>query len=532
MTEKLRFAPLIRVSTESQEKRGESLLSQETRIKDCVRYLDGVIPEYAWKYCGQEHSTPGYERNLFDQLIADSAKDLFDAIIVDDVSRWARDVVKSKTTLEILRKNNIKLFAGSMEVDLFRPDPMFTFDMQVQVAEHYAQTRSYKATINKIHKAKRGLPSSGMLPYGRTFDKKTETWGIDQEKKEIVKRAAKYYLNGDSFETVATKVGIVASRLINILKHRCGDSWEVHFNSPRFKIDEKITMKIPRLLPEATIKAIYERADSNRTWTHGPYTNKNLLSRFVFCAHCGATLSAQKKGRFKYYRHRYGSNCKGFISIRAEILENAVMVHLFNTFGDVKALEKAAKMAIPNMEEVKGLKAELAANEKELSKIKKAKNRLIAAIEEYGIDPDINEKMKTHRERQELLKAENRTLQFRIEEIPSEETITMKTKLLHSVLESSLKGIDHLAEMSFDDKRALIQTVFGGKDSEGNRFGIYLEKREDATKYDWMFTIKGNLINEIENLPMSKEAMRDLLDIPDPEFDPLKGYIVDSVSQD
>ena len=85
MAQKLRFAPLIRVSTERQEKQSESLLSQKTRIKDYVKYLGGTIPEYAWKYCGQEHSTPGYERKLFDQMIEDCSKDLFDAIIVDDV---------------------------------------------------------------------------------------------------------------------------------------------------------------------------------------------------------------------------------------------------------------------------------------------------------------------------------------------------------------------------------------------------------------------------------------------------------------
>ena len=202
-------------------------------------------------------------------------------------------------------------------------------------------------------------------------------------------------------------------------------------------------------------------------------------------------------------------------------------MHLFRTFGDVKALEEASKRAIPNLGEVKELETEMSENERALTKIKKAKQKLIAAIEEYGIDPDINEQMTKHREQQDLLKAENRTISAKLAEIPTEKQVTMKVKLLQRMAESWAKGPEHLSEMTFDEKRTLVETVFSGKDAGGKRFGVYLEKRKDSTKYKWMFTIKGHLIDEIENLPMSRDAMRATLDIPDPNFDPLKGYIVE-----
>ena len=402
--------------------------------------------------------------------------------------------------------------------------------MQIQVAEYYAQTRSYKGTLNKIHRAKRGLPTSGKLPYGRTFDKKTEKWGVDPEKKKLLQKAAKLYLNGGSFFSVGKKVNIAPARLMTLLKHRSGDSWEIHFNIPRFKIDEKIIIKVPRLLPEKTIKAIHERAESNKTWTHGKYKNENLLSRFVFCGHCKAALSVHQGNGYRYYTHRWGTSCKRFSSIKAETLEDAVLVHLFKTFGDVKALEQAAKKAIPDLDEVKELETEITENEKELKKIKRAKGRLMDYIEEDCIDSDISGRMKKHRERQEALKAENRSIKAKLAEIPTERDITMKAQLLQRMAESWAKNPDCLVEMSFEEKRKLVETVLAGKDSEGNRFGVYLEKRKDATKYQWMFSIRGNLIDEIENLPMSKDAMRATLGIEDPNFDPLKGFIVDNVS--
>jgi hypothetical protein len=52
----LRFAPIIRVSTEKQEKKGESLRTQTKQVKDYVNYLKGVIPPTAGNTRGR--STP------------------------------------------------------------------------------------------------------------------------------------------------------------------------------------------------------------------------------------------------------------------------------------------------------------------------------------------------------------------------------------------------------------------------------------------------------------------------------------------
>ena len=66
----LRFAPIIRVSTETQAKKGESLRTQKKHIIRFVDQLGGVIPEHCWKYRGQEHATPDQERKKLDQLLA------------------------------------------------------------------------------------------------------------------------------------------------------------------------------------------------------------------------------------------------------------------------------------------------------------------------------------------------------------------------------------------------------------------------------------------------------------------------------
>jgi site-specific DNA recombinase len=83
----LKFAALIRVSTEKQESKGESLRTQETQIKNAVALLGGKI---VVTYAGQEHATPGWEREQLTKLLKDAPTGKFNAVILADATRWLR----------------------------------------------------------------------------------------------------------------------------------------------------------------------------------------------------------------------------------------------------------------------------------------------------------------------------------------------------------------------------------------------------------------------------------------------------------
>src|SRR5210317_1790193 len=121
MDKRLRFAPLIRVSTEKQAEKGESLKTQRQQIIAAVESLGGTIPDYCWDYSGQEHATPAQERKKLNKLLADSSKKLFDAIIVSDPSRWSRDNLNSEQGLLTLQQNEIKFFVLRSEYNLYEP---------------------------------------------------------------------------------------------------------------------------------------------------------------------------------------------------------------------------------------------------------------------------------------------------------------------------------------------------------------------------------------------------------------------------
>src|SRR5262245_24872615 len=99
-TKPLRFASLVRVSTEAQERQGESLRVQTAANERDVARLGGVIVA---RYGGVEHGSVGFEKKELDRLLSDAARHKFDAVAVAFADRWSRDNAKSKEGLEVLR---------------------------------------------------------------------------------------------------------------------------------------------------------------------------------------------------------------------------------------------------------------------------------------------------------------------------------------------------------------------------------------------------------------------------------------------
>jgi len=526
MEKKLRFAPVVRVSTEKQEERGESLNVQTKQIRQYVKSLNGVVPEYCWKYKGQEHATASHERALLDQLLADSSKDLFDAVIVADTSRWSRDNEKNKAGIKILRNNNIRFFVGAMEFDLFNPEHNFMLGMSAEINELQAKQRNQKSILSRIEIAKRGVPATGKLPYGRTFDKKTGKWGVDREKKAIIVQAAKRYLSGEPIVDIAISFNMNFSNLWKILTQRSGTEWECRFrfrytDDGPYIIDETVKFTIPRLLDESTIKAIHEKAEANKTYTHGEIKHKYLLSRMIFCSKCGNALYGQinRKG-IRYYRHirpKYRKSDHTFTRfVPANELENSVLLYLKKTFGDVELIEKAVKEATPDLEKVELLQKEQGDLSKDLKKVITQKDHVIDAIADGLIDKaEVKIKMDKLRKREQAIQSRLRIIDSEITHIPDPAKVKKLSKLAMAVLSTATKGnVKSIFKKSYEWKRKLVEHAFAGLDSQGQRLGVYVEQTDDE-KQSWRFEIRGTLETTLKALPLSDYELEHLFGLDD-----------------
>ena len=487
---KLRFAPLIRVSTERQEKQGESLNTQKKQIEQYVDQLNGTIPKRCLKYSGQEHATIGQERKNLDQLLADSGKNLFDAVIVCDASRWSRDNAKSKAGLEVLRKNNIRFFCGSSEFDLYDPQATLFLGMSTEMNEFVAMQNAKKSMDNKIALAKQNVPTS-RLPYGRTYDKSTNTWAVDKSKQKIIKDCADKYIKGGNLGTIAKSHGMSRSNLWKLLNHRCGSKFSISFKSERLNIDEVVELAIPALLPDKIIEQIHKRAESNTTFNHGAIRHKYLLSRMIFCRECGRALTGAYYSGYKYYRHAVvNSKCRAFSMIRADQIEADVLMQVYWLTGDQVGFQKAIDAAIPNHDDIEKSQQRLEQIIFELKKIDTKQQRIVDLAAD-GLLPrnQIKPKMDKLIEQENLLKHEQETLKSKLVNVPSRKQIDKRFKAWKTMLKGEFElNNEHLLQMTFDQKRKMLQAYFSGTDSDGKRLGVDI--RFDN---NWHYQIRGIL---------------------------------------
>ena len=506
---KLRFAPFCRVSTESQERRGESLRTQKAQITQAVEMLKGELISDPWKYSGQEHSTPDYEKKRLDALLKDSGKGLFDAIIVPDPSRWSRDNLKSKTGLEILKTNNIRFFVGTTEYDLFKPADVLFLGMSTEMNEFFAMEQARKSIENRIARAKRNIPVAGNLPYGRTYDKNTNQWGIDPEKQKQIELAAQMYLDGTGIPETAKMFNMNPASMWKTLTKRCGTQWEIRLRNKRLKIDETVTLTVPALLKPGVIQAIRAKAKANKTYSHGEIKHKYLLSRVIFCQECGYAMYGQTNhsGR-QYYRHfKHGvRDCvdKSFW-IPADRLEKVVFIHMFSLMGgDVVGLQKAMKKAIPNRDEINKLRADKKIFEAKYQKAANEEQNLIRAIAK-GIVSDDSAKstMDDIKERKALLQKEIDRIDPQIQDVPTDNQIEKRAKLAYRMLGEIFASPDHFKKMTYDHKKKLIkETLFAGKDPAGNRYGVYVKKGNEKGTFE--YKILGDFISLVGKLKPGK----------------------------
>ncbi len=531
----LRFAALIRVSTEKQEKQGESLRTQKAEITADVKSLGGTIVEW---YGGQEHATPGHETKEVDRLLAHAHKKKFDAVIVAHQDRWSRDNAKSKAGLEVLRSNGIRFFVGTQEYDLFNPTSKFFLGVSAEIGELTAGTQNQKSIKNRIARSKRGIPTAGKKPFGRHFNKVTSKWEIIDDKHLMIKDVAKRYLAGESMPTLAKEYGVNHANLNKVLSKRCGDTWTETFDYPEFNIHEVVTHKIPRLLPEKTIAAIRKKATLNKTWSSRNSKFAYLLSHYVYCSHCEYLLSGQtnhantKFAKKSYYRHPHASRGRPCTVpkswVDAKLIERLVVADLFEMFGNPLAVERAIKRAIPNQGEVVELQKQQDQIKAAIAKTAGAKQRIVKLAADGVLSADeVKEQITVLREQESKQREQLQKIDDKLDHLPSSDSIRtlatevveqlqaamfptprdkrkvpplvydVKGKKLHDFsLDLKLDQLDNdpdaIDNMTYDDKRALIESVFTGNTKDGKPAGVYIEwetNENDVTR--WKYSIRG-----------------------------------------
>jgi DNA invertase Pin-like site-specific DNA recombinase len=528
----LTFGPLIRVSTEPQKVRGESLRVQRAQIETAMKALGGKVQDW---YGGQEHATPGWERKELDRLMQAAMSGQVNAIMVADASRWSRDNLKSAQYIEVLKEHDVRFFILTSEKDLFNPEDMFALGVQVHSGQFHQDMLAKKSHLSRIARAERNIPCAGKLPFGRTYDKKKQEWGVVPELKKKVGEMARLYLSGYSFADLGEHFKMNGPYLRNILLFNSGDKWTIDFNSKKFKIAKKVTLTIPPLLDDATIAKLRAKSEARRLWEHGKLVHEYLLARMIFDGPTGRALTGTATPRARYYRSFKGASR---YSIAAGEIEARVLADIFSIIADDKAFRRAIFEGSKTAKVADDLRAQREVYEKELTLATKRLDQYAAAIGNYA-GKDIGGFLGTLEGKIKEAEGLKRTAQEHLDGI-SKQLASLPTeadlKQLHGQLQGYarffIKGTKKLnwkkhskeirvwmAEdlmrghrqalehhelttgtafnaLPLTEKRRFLGLVIGGKDAEGKRYGVYVWPGEiKRHKRPFRYEIHGRLGN-------------------------------------
>jgi DNA invertase Pin-like site-specific DNA recombinase len=443
--------------------------------------------------------------------MADAAKGKFDAVIVAYADRWSRDNEKSTAGLDAFRKHGIRFFVGAQEYDLFNPEHDLFLGMSAVIGKFQARNQSKKSIETRIERARKGMPAAGPLPFGRTFDRATGRWGIDPEKQALVEDVARRYLGGEGMFAIAASYGMNPRHLHRLLTVQCGPVWVQRFASKALNVSEAVETTIPELLPPETIKAIHARAAANKTWAHGQAKEKYLLGRMIFCGHCGYALVGlvvtPRKKKYVYYRHPTLVTCtrSGIkIKVPAAAIEDAVLRDLFDTFGNAERVRKAVEEATPDPAQADKARARQARLTAEAERLAAAKQRVVRLIAKGTLtDDEADAELKKLRAGEAEVRKELDALAPLLEDLPDPVEIKKVAKRVAAGARAWAERVIANGDfdgMTWEERRALCQMVFGGKTRDGRRLGVYVTWDDSGptqahVSRPWRYRVLGRLID-------------------------------------
>lgn len=139
----------------------------------------------------------GEDRPSFFQLVEDVEKNEIDVVLVKDMSRVGRDLIRVSLFLEELAEKDIRLVAVAEGIDTANGTDDFTLPIKNMFNEFHSKDTSRKIKAVFQAKMNEGKRVSGAIPYGyRTNNGDINDLVIDEEASIVIRRAYNLVIQG------------------------------------------------------------------------------------------------------------------------------------------------------------------------------------------------------------------------------------------------------------------------------------------------------------------------------------------------
>lgn len=216
----MRVAGYIRVSSKKQKDEGESLPAQEERIKAYAKAQEWELTRiYADKGISGKFMK---KREDLKQLMRDAEGKKFDIVIIRTIARFGRNQRQTiNNALKLIEDLGIKLISYHENIDFSTPMGKAILGVLAAFAQMENEQRAEAAMESKLKLAREGKLSIGKMPFARIWDKGKCQWELDEAKANLLRQAAKEYLEGGSLSKIDDELdGLKYGQLIATLRER------------------------------------------------------------------------------------------------------------------------------------------------------------------------------------------------------------------------------------------------------------------------------------------------------------------------
>lgn len=342
----------------SDNQREESI---EGQLRECKEYAERNGITVLSTYIDRALSAKTDNRPNFQKMIKDSAKGLFDVVLVWKLDRFARNRYDSAHYKSILKKNGVKVVSAK-EAIAEDSTGILLESLLEGYAEFYSVELSEKIHRGQKENALKGLNNGGGIPLGYVLGE-DQRLQIDPLTAPIVLEVFTRYAEGETMRKIVESLnerGLLTRRkkpynlssFYSMLRNRkyIGE----------YKYQDVITPGgVPAIVPQDLFDCVQARIAKNK---HVPAKSKAedeyILTTKLFCGKCGRLMVGESgtshTGKKHYYYKCGGAKrkmgCKKK-AVKKEWIENLVISRTMNMIFDDTVLAALTEMVLEVQEQ-------------------------------------------------------------------------------------------------------------------------------------------------------------------------------------
>jgi len=285
----------------SDRQREESI---EGQLRECTDYAMKNNLTLLGTYVDRALSARTADRPDFQRMIADSAKGLFDVVLVWKLDRFSRDRYDSAHYKHVLKKNGVRVISIKENIS-DGPEGIILESMLEGYAEYYSAELAQKIRRGQHDNAMKCMNNGGNTPLGYYVDKTTGRLEIDPETAPYVQELFARYADGERLTVLQAEMeerGLRSKRgnaysisvLSNLLKNR------KYIGEYKYR-DVIIPDGIPAIIDKELFERVQMRMAANKKApARAKAEEEYLLTTKLYCGDCGRLMAGES-----------GKGCKG-----------------------------------------------------------------------------------------------------------------------------------------------------------------------------------------------------------------------------